>query len=347
MIHQIFRRLIRLVAAPSRALRAVALVLCTLLYGASGFLYFELDAKPELGWSDGFWWAMVTMTTIGYGDYYPTSPGGRYLVGLPIMVLGVGLLGYALSVTASALVEAQSKQLRGMARISLKQHVLIINYPSLAKVLRLIDELHHADAMGPDLPIVLVDEHLEELPLELQERGVRFVRGNPVRDETLTRAAIEGVAHAVVLARNPGDPDSDNQVVAVILAIEARHRGVRSIAECVDPASEELLHKAGCDRVVCSARLDAGFLAAEALHPGTQEIVGELLSNAQGQQLFIGPLPSPAPTTFRELAAWCRQQRHMALGVRRGEKNLLNPPETLPIEASDQLISIGERRLSR
>jgi len=49
------------------------------------------------GVGDGWWWAITTMATVGYGDTYPVSPQGR-LVGMSLMIMGVALLG---TITAS------------------------------------------------------------------------------------------------------------------------------------------------------------------------------------------------------------------------------------------------------
>ena len=42
--------------------------------------------------SDAMWWAFVTMTTVGYGDYYPVSDLGRIIASI-LMICGVGLFG--------------------------------------------------------------------------------------------------------------------------------------------------------------------------------------------------------------------------------------------------------------
>ncbi|HAA01893.1 MAG TPA: hypothetical protein DCE18_00815, partial [Syntrophobacteraceae bacterium] len=226
---------------PPVPMRIFVLLGTILLYGTTGFVYFELANNPELTWSDGLWYTVVTMATVGYGDFFPKSAGGRFLVGWPVMVFGIGLLGYALSVVAAALVTSKSKEIKGMSSFALRDHLVIFNFPGLAKVERIVDELRLDPTIGKAMPIVLVDEFLEELPPELVKRGIHFVRGNPVRDGTLSRAAIDSVRHAVILCRNPIDPASDNLNVTIALAIEGRNRKTNTVVECVDPASEELL----------------------------------------------------------------------------------------------------------
>nr|WP_175349453.1 potassium channel family protein [Cellulomonas humilata] len=53
---------------------------------------------------DGFWWAITTMTTVGYGDRYPVTTTGRF-VAAALMVAGIALLGVVTATLASWLVE--------------------------------------------------------------------------------------------------------------------------------------------------------------------------------------------------------------------------------------------------
>ncbi len=73
-------------------IRLPVLILAMLAFSASGFLYFEIGNRPDLGWADAVWWSVVTMTTVGYGDLFPETMGGRYLIGFPTMLVGVSIL---------------------------------------------------------------------------------------------------------------------------------------------------------------------------------------------------------------------------------------------------------------
>lgn len=343
MMYQLFTYFMKnMVRNPSEPLRVLALMLTVLIYGASGFLYFELPGNPDLTWSDGFWYTIVTIATVGYGDFFPKTPGGRFLIGWPVMVIGIGLLGYALSLVAAALVTSKTREVKGMSTFSLSKHLVIFNFPGLGKVQRVLEELYLDPAFDRSHQIVLIDEQLEELPPELQKSGIHFIRGNPARDETLTRASVDRASHAIVLCKTPGDPASDNLNVAITLAIEARCRNVQTVVECVDPASEELLHKAGSDRVVCTSRFDSLFISQELLNPGVQGVIADLFSARSGQQIYFTPVSRSEQ--FRELSDRCRQHGHLALGLGRDGGVKLNLPDHEPVINGDQVVTIGSSR---
>jgi len=345
VIVPLFRRFARrALVNPPPVARVMALLVAVLCYGTTGFVYFELKAKPELSWFDGLWWSVVTVTTVGYGDYFPTTAGGRFLVAAPLMFFGIGLLGYVVSLATTALVEARNKELKGMVPVTFTNHVVIFNYPGIAKIERVIDELWHDEEFGKGHPIVLVDEELAELPPELVKRGVHFVHGIPSRDETLQRANIDHATHAIVLAKRASDPQSDAQNLIITLAIEARTRKVRTTVECVEAASQELLRKAGCDSIVCLARFDAHFIGNEVLQPGMQAVVDGLMSTSKEQQLCLSVAPAGL-ARYEDVTKACKKEGHIPLGLLRGAQTMLNIGDDVKLEPGDRIISIGTQRL--
>ncbi|MCI5127067.1 MAG: ion transporter [Candidatus Electrothrix sp. AUS3] len=82
-----------------------SVVTLMLLYlSAVGIYHFEHAAQPENYKSlfDCLWWAMATLTTVGYGDIYPITIGGR-LFTFVILMLGLGVVAVPTGVIASAL----------------------------------------------------------------------------------------------------------------------------------------------------------------------------------------------------------------------------------------------------
>ena len=82
--------------------------LLLLYFAAVGIYYFEHDAQPETFQSifHSLWWAVATLTTVGYGDVYPITLGGR-LFTFFVLVVGLGVVSVPAGLIASALSKAR------------------------------------------------------------------------------------------------------------------------------------------------------------------------------------------------------------------------------------------------
>ncbi|MCB0496824.1 MAG: ion transporter [Cyclobacteriaceae bacterium] len=78
---------------------------------ASGIYFFENEAQPEKFSSvfHSLWWAIVTLTTVGYGDVYPITVGGMVFTFF-VLLVGVGIVAVPAGLIASALSKAREME---------------------------------------------------------------------------------------------------------------------------------------------------------------------------------------------------------------------------------------------
>ncbi len=92
-------------------LLALAATAIMLLVASFGIYQFENSVQPEKFRSvfDSLWWALSTLTTVGYGDVYPMTLGGKLFTGL-ILMTGLGIVALPAGIIASSLTEARKRQ---------------------------------------------------------------------------------------------------------------------------------------------------------------------------------------------------------------------------------------------
>ena len=85
---------------------SLVILLALLLIAASGIYYCENGAQPYVFSSipSAFWWAVVTLTTVGYGDAYPVTGAGKLFASL-IAILGIGMFALPTGILGAGFVE--------------------------------------------------------------------------------------------------------------------------------------------------------------------------------------------------------------------------------------------------
>jgi voltage-gated potassium channel len=102
-VAELITRIFRFIARyPGRS--CVYLLSGTILIGGS--LFSLVEPGDEANWIDGIWWAIVTLTTVGYGDYSPQSVLGRWIA-VFVMAGGIGTVAILTGLLADEIREAR------------------------------------------------------------------------------------------------------------------------------------------------------------------------------------------------------------------------------------------------
>ncbi len=102
-----FNTMLRVIAAERSALMGVAIVMVGMIITAASLLYLvEGHAQPDKFGTvpQAMWWAVATLTTVGYGDVTPITPFGRLLAGA-VMVAGLGFFALPIGIIAGGFME--------------------------------------------------------------------------------------------------------------------------------------------------------------------------------------------------------------------------------------------------
>lgn len=85
--------------------------LIVLYLSSVGIYYLEHEAQPDQFKSvfHSFWWAVTTLTTVGYGDMFPVTAGGRFFTFIVLMI-GLGVVAVPTGLVASALTLARDEE---------------------------------------------------------------------------------------------------------------------------------------------------------------------------------------------------------------------------------------------
>ncbi len=327
----------------------VAVTLSAVFLSAAGIYYFERAGRNgNIGsfW-DGVWWAVVTMTTVGYGDKYPVSPGGR-VVALALMCSGVGLMSLFTATIASLFVEKKLKEGKGLETIKDKDHIVICGWNQHAE-----EVLQGLTTYGlvKGTPLVLINElsvdEVDAIKLRYGKYNLKCLRGNYVYEDVLLRANITKAKFALIMADISGTHDKerlDERTTLAALAIKSLAPAVKTIAELLDGENKQHLKRANVDEIIVRGEHIGSLLASAINSPGIPRVFASILSLSDGNKLWRVEIPKQfIGRTFRELSAYFREQHQAILIGFLQEKKSVKLADLLSDNPSEIDIFIREK----
>lgn len=295
----------------SRVRFPALLLLLAVVYGTVGYTLIE-----GFGLIDSVYMAVITLTTVGFGEVRPLGPAGRVFT-ITLILFGIvavfDLIGVLTTLLASGEL-GRALERRGMRRSieGLHDHYVICAYGRVGRAAAQELLSHGAE--------VLVIESQAELEPLLAEAGLPYLIDDPTQEAVLEEAGI-GRAKGLLCA-----VDSDAVNVYITLTARALNPSLFIISRASSRESIETLMRAGSDRVVSPYQISGVRMAGLALRPAVLEFV-DMLSVAPDlriEELVIGERSRLADRTVKD--ACSPYGGVMLLAVKRRDGELLFPP---------------------
>jgi len=295
----------------------LGITLVILLGGAISLYLLEHEVNKGVdNLGDAIYWAIISMTTTGYGDITPSTEGGRVIAAV-VVVSGLVLLSIVTATVSSVFVERKIREGKGLETVKFKDHIVLCGWNNNAE--EIVEGLIRS-LPTEKLHLILVnelsEEEVESLKYKFQEPGFRFLRGDFTREDVMARANITQARSAILLADTSGQHSlekADERTILGTLAIKSMAPEVKTCAELLNPENKQHLRRANVDEIVVRGEHIGNLLAGAATSPGLPRVIFSLLSPEEENNLWKVEIPPRfLGKTAGELAAYFKKE-HQAL----------------------------------
>ena len=247
--------------------------LALVAYFAVTYLLYWVERDQEgTGFThlaDAFWFTIVTLSTVGYGDYTPVSPVGR-IIGVIFILGSVGVLGYFISqLTAQVSVYLEKKRL-GLLGTKFTNHILVIGWDKFGK--EVVEEVVHS---GNQVAIVCNDK--SEIDLIHEAFGTKEVFAlftDYSNLEALEKANIQDAATVFI-----NFPD-DTEVLIYLLNLKKSYPDLNYVVSLSNPSLKETFAATGVRYVVSKTEIASRLVASYTFEPDVAMMAESLMTSA-------------------------------------------------------------------
>ena len=273
-----------------------------------------------------FWWAIVTMTTVGYGDFTPKTLEGR-MFAVFVMFAGISLTAMFTAIISSIFVAKRIREEKGLEKVNIKNHIILCGWNRNAD--KIIDSIQYL-AEAPRKNIVLINDLDEEEIARLKTRyrkiRLHFVVGDFTSEQVLEKANLEAAETVIIIPSDINDSiqNPDDKTILAALTIKGLEPNIRLIAYLHDRENLTHIKRANADEVVISDDFGAYMLASHVMNPGIPQTVNRLLDNVSKNRFKRVDIPSefigkPFDNLFNHFR---KKNNSILVGVFSEEENL-------------------------
>jgi len=290
-----------------------------------GLILRTLETGEIIEGENPFWWAIVTMTTVGYGDFAPSTPQGRFF-SVMVMFAGISLTAMFTAVVSSIFVAKRIREEKGLENVKVKDHIILCGWNRYAD--KIIDSIQYlADGHKKDIVLIndLDEEKIAIMKTRYREIRVNFVVGDFTSERILERANLKEAETVLIIPSDVTDliQNPDEKTILATLTIKGLEPNVRVIAYLHSRENLTHIKRANADEVVISDDFGAFMLASHVMDPGIPQTLNRLFDNISSNRFKRVKIPSEfVKKSFDELFNHFRESGAILIGVFAEEENL-------------------------
>ncbi len=284
-----------------------------------------------------FYWTIVTISTVGFGDVVPVSDEGR-AVAIIIILISVSVLSFTTSIIVSAFSEKldEIKENDNIEKsVKLKNLYLLCGWSKVAHILATHLKRNKKEFMILDADAQAISE--------AQKLGFIAFAMDPMKLSTYKRLEIDFVNNVESILCLY---DNDIQNIYITLSIRAIDKEIPIVSLLEKAQNEIKMKKAGVNEIIHPQRL-VGMVAREfSGKPVAFEVLHLLRSEHLGAKIEELYIDSFLINRFDRVGSLEYKRFHLILmGISRGEEFIFKPDENSMLKEGDILIMVGEKSL--
>ncbi|WP_180954548.1 TrkA family potassium uptake protein [Bacillus sp. V5-8f] len=287
---------------------------------------------------DGIWWAVVTISTVGYGDLAPTTVAGK-VIAIILILTGAGLLTSYFAALAAVSVSSEQSYMEGKMDYNRTGQIIIVGWNERSK--EIIREL---GILQPYTAIVLIDDSLETHPIP--KENVHFIRGKAITDLVLQRANIKSADKVLITADlRQDEAEADMFSIITLLAVKGCRPDIFSLVEILTKEQIENAFRAGADGIIETNRFASELMVQSLLHRFVPEFQmdGQLRKNIGTVTLKSIQLRQEwQGLTFSELHGIMLEADMIAVGIEREGKRIIKPSWKMALQMGDRVFIVNQ-----
>ena len=309
----------------SKLILPIGMLLLTILFGAAGYMLIE-----QFSFLEALYMAVITISTVGFGEVRPLSEAGRIFTIILILV-NLALFTYFITLLTRFFSDGEFIKLYKQIKMEnsiqqLQQHVIICGFGRNGKESAQI--LHNNK-----IPFVVLEEK-HELETDLEFKVSYFMKGDATKDEVLLEAGIKN-ARALITSL---PVDADN--LFVVLTAKQLNPALKIISRASEDSSVKKLKIAGADNVIMPDKIGGAHMATLVMLPDVVEMLS-IMSTQSTDQFRVAEIQSNKNISLGELDMWSKTNCTI-LGIKNpGNHYTINPDAAYQINPGERLIVMG------